>query len=154
MVRLNRNNGDTTYFDVFYKKVDGSIFLVQCTYDKNAVSDSLIFLGRQLVDYYIDPPNNRRFWKAKRISDTLMIDGNGELNEVSEFRWEEGSNYAFVKNRNKILGDTTLHWSGKPYSAIITRSIVETMSNFLLTPDGNHNFRIDVINYLCRHLAL
>jgi hypothetical protein len=152
-VYLNRNNGDTAYFDLFHSKTNEKTFLIQCSYDKNSVTDSVIFLNRRFVDYYINFLDNGELWKANQISDTVAIDENGALNEIIEFQWKKDSNYTSVRSKDQIVKDTVLRWNGKSYPTIIAKSIIETKSNFLRAPNGNYSFKMEVINYMCKGIG-
>lgn len=152
-VYVIKNSGDTNYVDFFQKKMNGKTFLIQCDYDKNGISDSMVFLKRRLVEYYINSLSSGRLWSANRISGGVRKGMNGQLTEISEVRWQKGSNYADSKSQTTIIKDTSLYWNGKSYPAIITRTMIDTRSNFLQTPAGDHNFKMEVITYLCRHLG-
>ena len=149
MVYENNKTRDTTYTDLFHKEK----LLVQCAYDKNSTSDSAIFLDYKFVDYYINPYGKGELWKANRILDTVILDEKGKLNEIAEFRWDKDSKYVFVKSRTEIVKDTIFQWHNETYPALITNTIIETSSNFLRAPDGNNNFKMEMTNYLCKHIG-
>lgn len=153
MVYVNRNTSDTTYCRLFHRKVHGRSYLIQCNSDKKSVSDSIVFLNRELVDYYINPDNDGQLWKADQISDTVLANKDEKLNEIAEFHWLKGKRYASVKSQTEIIKDTVLQWRGKLYSTIITKSIIETNSNFLKTPNGENNFKMEITSYISKNIG-
>jgi len=152
-VYLNEKTGDTTYLDLFHSEVNGKTFLVERSYDKNSVSDSVILTGRRVVAHYINPLDTGQLWEANQISHTIISDTAGGLKEISEIHWENGLRYAFVRSTNKIGKDTLVQWNGRSYHSIVTTTLIETNSNFLRTPDGEYNPKMEVINYMCKGIG-
>jgi len=153
MVYVNANTGDTTFIN-FYSKVESrKTFLIEYDYDKNWISDSMVLLNRNLVEYYINPDNNGQLWKADKIYDKIVMDKDKNLSELAEFHWQKRSRHVSVRNQTWVIKDTVLHWNGKSLPAIITKNIIQTNSNFLRTPDGKYNFEMESINYIGQHVG-
>lgn len=147
MVYLNAAINDTSYIKLFHKDIDKKVVLVQCAYSNNSMSDSAILVSGKIIDYYLNVQNDGSLWKADSLSNRTVLNPKGKPVELSGFRCKKGSLYASTNTETWILKDTLFTWQGKLLPTLVTKSIIETRSNFLSTPTGDHNFKIEVISY-------